>query len=132
MFYELSIYNWADFTILIVEDDISSTFYLKEVLKDTHVNILHAPDGQKAVDICTSTPSINLVLMDIRMPVMNGFEATRAIKLFRPDLPIIAQTANIMIENRNHCIEAGCNDFIAKPIDSEELLEMISGFLKQP
>ncbi len=130
MFYELSIYNWADFTILIVEDDVSSTFYLKEVLKDTHVNILHAPDGQKAVDICTNTPSISLVLMDIRMPIMNGFDATRAIRLIRPDLPIIAQTANTMLENRVQCKDAGCNDFIGKPIDSEELLEIISGFLK--
>ncbi len=130
MQYDPNKYNWSDYTILIVEDDISSTFFLKEVLRDTRVNILHASNGQEAVNYCKSNTSIHLVLMDIKMPVMNGFDATRAIKLICPDLPVIAQTANAIYDSRILCREAGCNAFISKPIDSEELLDMISGFLK--
>jgi two-component system, cell cycle response regulator DivK len=130
MYRDASLYNWSVYTILIVEDDVSSTFYLKEVLKDTQAEILHAADGQSAVELCKSNPSINIVLMDIRMPVMNGFDATRAIRLIRPDLPIIAQTANSMYDHHILCIEAGCTDFLAKPVDSVELLEKISIYLK--
>jgi two-component system cell cycle response regulator DivK len=129
MYYNPFVYNWSAYTILIVEDDVSSTFYLKEVLKDTQAEILHAANGQAAIDICKSH-SINLILMDIKMPVMDGYEATRAIKLIFPDLPIIAQSANTVYDNHLRCKEAGCDDFIAKPIDSVELLEKISGLLK--
>jgi CheY-like chemotaxis protein len=130
MHYKPSAYNWSKYTILVVEDDLISTFYLKEVLKDTQAEILHAPDGQQALDLCKSNPSIDLILMDIKLPVMNGLDSTRAIKLLRPDLPIIAQTANSMYEHHFLCTEAGCNDFISKPIDSAELLHKISNFLK--
>ena len=117
MLYSPSLYIWSDYTILIVEDDVSSTFYLKEVLKDTQAEILHAANGQLALDICNSSQSIDIILMDIKIPVMNGYDATRAIKLIRPNLPIIAQTADATYDHRIFCIEAGCNDFIAKPID---------------
>ena len=130
MYYDLSPYNWSGYTILIVEDDVSSTFYLKEVLKDTNANIVHAPDGKTAVDICTNNSDISLILMDIKIPVMNGYEATRAIKVLRPYLPVIAQTADATYNHRALCLEAGCNDFISKPIDSIELLQKISVFLK--
>lgn len=130
MYFDAHLYNWSEFTILIVEDDVSGTFYLKEVLKDTRVQILHATDGNQALDLCKDNPSISLILMDIRMPFMNGYDATRAIRLICPDVPIIAQTANAMYDSRILCMEAGCNDFITKPIDSFELLEKINGFLK--
>jgi two-component system, cell cycle response regulator DivK len=130
MHFDPSQYNWSDYTILIAEDDVSSTFFLKEVLKDTEAEILHAPNGKIAVEICKKNPSISLILMDIKMPVINGYDATRAIRLFRPDLPIIAQTADATYNHSRLCIEAGCNDYISKPIDSIELLQKISAFLK--
>jgi len=130
MYSDAAFYNWSGYTILIVEDDVSSTFYLKEVLCDTQAEILHAADGKLALDLCSTDPSINLILMDIKMPVMNGFDAARAIKLIRPDMHIIAQTANSMYDHHLMCIEAGCSDFIAKPVDSVELLEKISKYLK--
>jgi two-component system, cell cycle response regulator DivK len=130
MYYDPSLYNWSDYTILIVEDDVSSTFFLKEVLKDTQVNILHASNGQEAVDFFKSETKPDLVLMDIKMPVMNGYDATKAIRQISPEVPIIAQTANAVYDARISCREAGCSDFIAKPIDSVELIEMIAAFLK--
>lgn len=130
MYFDPSFFNWSDYTILIVEDDLSSSFFLKEVLKDTKVSLLFAENGQQAFDICKSNPVIDLILMDIKMPVMNGYDASRAIKQLRSGVPIIAQTANAVYETRLLCIEAGCNDYISKPIDSAELLEKISHFLK--
>jgi len=129
MYPDPSFYNWSNYTILIVEDDVSSTFYLKEVLKDTGVNICHAPDGERAIDICKSDEPIHLILMDIRMPGMNGYEAARIIRMMRPDIPIIAQTANAFYETRALCEEAGCIGFLTKPTDSVELLRVISDFL---
>jgi len=130
MYSDAMVYDWSAFTILIVEDDVSSTFYLKEVLKDTRAEILHAPDGQQALDLCISNPSINIILMDIKMPVMNGIDATIAIKRIRPNIHIIAQTANSMYDHHIQCLEAGCTDFIVKPVDSVELLLIISNYLK--
>lgn len=132
MHFNPSLYNWSEYTILVVEDDYSSTFFLKEVLKDSGISIIYAGDGQEAVDICKSELKIDIILMDIRMPVMGGFEATRAIRLVRPEVPIIAQTANAVYDTRLLCVEAGCNDYISKPIDSVELLQKISEFLKSP
>ena len=122
-------YNWSAFTVLIAEDDVSSTFYLKEVLKDTGIYILHAPDGRTAVELCRTKQPVHIVLMDIKMPVMNGFDATREIKALFPRLPVIAQTANTVYETRLLCKEAGCDEFIAKPINSFELLEKMAALL---
>jgi CheY-like chemotaxis protein len=129
MYFDPVIYIWTNYTILIVEDDISSTFFLKEVLKETGVTVFHAADGKQAIEICRENPGIDLILMDIRMPVMDGLIATREIRKFRPELPIIAQTANAMYDTRMLCQEAGCNDYITKPLDSVELLQKISVFL---
>ncbi len=123
-------YNWTNYTILIVEDDVSSTFYIKEILKDTMASILHATDGQKAIELCISNPEIDIILMDIKMPIMDGYEATKAIKKILPDIPILAQTANAIYENRHLCLEAGCDDVILKPFDPVEMLERISTLLK--
>ncbi len=130
MYLDPSMYRWSDYTILIVEDDVSSTFYLKEVLKDTNVKIIHACNGNDAVSYCKNKTPFHLILMDIKMPEMDGIEATRNIKQICPEIPIIAQTANTIYETRISCMEAGCNDFITKPIDSAELLHMISLYLK--
>jgi CheY-like chemotaxis protein len=93
--------------------------------------ILRAENGRIAVDLCLNNPNIDMVLMDLLMPVMNGYEATRQIKAQRPELPIIAQTAYAMADDRRKALEAGCDDFIAKPIGKEELLRKVDCFFKK-
>ena len=123
------LYHWQDKTILIVEDDLSSSFHLKEVLEDTGVYLLFATDGHQAVEMVRDHPEINLVLMDIQMPIMNGYEATKKIKHFRPELTVIAQTAYAFTKDRDLCFEAGCDAYLAKPIQPKELLDRVAEFM---
>jgi PAS domain S-box-containing protein len=116
--------------ILIVEDDYVSYKYLKNILKNSGCYLLLAENGEKAVEMVKNTPNISLVLMDIRMPVMGGFEATRLIKLIRPDLPIIAQTAYAFNEEKNLILSCGCDDYLSKPIDVNKLKKIIEKYLK--
>lgn len=126
---KISDYNWKDKKILIVEDNISGYWLLESYLLETQVEIIYTSDGQGAVDICKSNPDIDLVLMDIQLPVINGYDATRYIRKFRKDLPIIAQTAYAMKEDAAKTKKAGCDDCIIKPIIKHELLIMMSKFL---
>ncbi len=123
------VYNWLGKTILIVEDDKTSYQYLHEVLIKTKAHILHGDTGEKAVDLVENNPAIDIVLMDIRLPKMTGYTATEKIKKLRPDIPVIAQTAYAMKEDKNKCISHGFDDYISKPIDCTTLLEKIDGFL---
>lgn len=118
---------WTNKNILIAEDVKLNFLYLKEIFKSTGVKIIHATNGKEAVQYCKENPCIDLVLMDLLMPVMNGYEATRQIKAFRKDLPIIAQTAYVVSEDRSRAIEAGCDDYITQPIQKEELFRKIDG-----
>ena len=111
-----------DFTILIAEDEATSDFYLTEILKTECKQILHAANGAEAVEACRKNPGIDLVLMDIKMPVMDGLEATREIKLFRKDLPIIACTAFALSGDTKMARDAGCDDYVAKPVNKKILL----------
>jgi PAS domain S-box-containing protein len=122
-------YNWENKVFLIAEDDTFSYKLLEGFLKKTNAIILHAEDGIKAVDICKSNSEIDLVLMDVQMPEMNGMEATKLIKEFRKELPIIAQTANAIAEEKQKCLEAGCCDFVTKPINISELFAKIDQWL---
>ena len=115
--------------ILVVEDVDTNYFYISSLLEKLNGNILRASDGLIAIDICKNDPSINLVLMDIELPVMDGYTATREIKKIRPDLPVIDQTAFAMMGEREKSLEAGCDDYIAKPIRKEILFEVISRFI---
>ena len=92
---------------------------------------MRASDGREAVELCKSNPGIDLVLMDIQMPEMNGLMATEEIKKFNPDIPIIAQTANAINEEKVRCMQAGCNDFITKPVNINELYDKINKWLVQ-
>lgn len=116
-------------TILIAEDILSNFNLLQIMLQKTGATLLYAEDGAQAVKICRDHDDIDLVLMDIQMPEMNGFEATREIRKFLPDLPIIALTAYAFEEDKIRVLDAGCNDFIAKPIDKEGLISKLSEFL---
>ncbi len=100
------------------------------ILKAINVNVFRAEDGIKAVDmIRRNGRTIDLILMDIKMPGMNGFEATAEIKKIKSEIPIIAQTAYTLAEEKEKCLAVGCDDYIAKPIDRKLLLEKINKFL---
>jgi signal transduction histidine kinase/CheY-like chemotaxis protein len=122
-------YNWEGKTFLIVEDDIHSMNYLTELLKRTHVAILQASAGDQAVEICRAYHP-DLVIMDIQIPGMDGIEATRMIKQIDARLPVIAQTAFAMAGDRERITQAGCDDYLTKPIDSKQLLPRINDLLK--
>lgn len=122
-------YNWGNKTILVVEDEESNFKLIQAVFRKTKATIIWVADGKSAVDECLKNDKISLVVMDIKMPVMDGLEATRQIRKFKKDLPIIAQTAYAMIEDRENCLIAGCNDYISKPIDIAEFLEKVNNFI---
>ena len=116
-------------TILIAEDDPNNFFYLKVLLKGEERTLLHAKNGREAVDFCKNHPEIDIILMDIKMPEMDGLEATKLIREFRPDLPIIAQTAYALSSDRERVLAAGCNDYIAKPIKRDDLLNLLKKYI---
>lgn len=124
-------YNWSDYSILIVEDNYISFKLLQALLKKSRVNILHADNGQKAIDMVIEHPEINLVLMDIQLPLLNGYEATKEIKKLRPDLPVIAQTAYAMDDDKLKCLNSGCSDYVTKPIVFETFLRLINNYIKE-
>jgi signal transduction histidine kinase len=115
--------------VLIAEDDYTSYALLKRVLTDDRYIIIHAENGLQAVELVKNNPDIDLVLMDIRMPIMDGIEATKRIKLIRPNLPIIAQTAYAFSEEKENILSVGCNDCLAKPIEQSLLLKLIDLYI---
>jgi len=121
----------AKHTILIVEDEHVNYLYLKISLRNlrSDVEILHAENGAEAVDICKKHPDISLVLMDMKMPEMDGFEATKKIKELYSDIKIVAQTAFTRKEEREKAILAGCDDFISKPISEITLTGILNKYL---
>lgn len=126
---EISMTNWTEKTILIVEDERINHFYLEEVLSDSMVRLLHAWDGREAVELVKTHPEISVVLMDIKMPVMNGFEATKLIKLMRPELPVIAQTAYVLSQSKTEILQAGFDHYLSKPTSKEIVMETVTRYL---
>ncbi len=116
--------------VLIVEDNDDSYRYLERVLEKQGFTLLRAVNGREAVEFARMYINIMIILMDIQLPVMNGYEATKRIREFNPSVPIIAQTGNAFEEDRLKCLEAGCSSFITKPLDINHLLDIISNFLK--
>ena len=114
--------------ILIVEDDETSELFLRNAIKLFSKEILYARTGVKAVEGCRNNPDIDLILMDIKMPVMDGLEATRQIRQFNKEVIIIAQTAFGLTDDQKKAIAAGCNDYISKPIKKEQLLVLIQKY----
>ena len=121
--------DWNNKTILITEDNPSSFLLLKTILEKTNARILHSSNGKDAVELCHNNPDINAVLMDIQLPIMNGYDATRKIKLYRKDLPVIAQTAHALAEDEVKSKNAGCDDYLVKPIQREKLFAVLSKYL---
>ncbi len=120
--------NWNNKTILIAEDEDSNYRYLEMVLNKTKANVVWAKDGLEAIELCKQHIP-DLILMDIKMPNMDGLEATRKIKRIYPEIPIIAQTAFAMENDERLSLEAGCNSYLSKPIKANKLLEVLTTFL---
>ena len=116
-------------TILVAEDNDSNYILMTYILKRSY-QYQRARNGQEAVELADKG-GIDLVLMDIKMPVMDGLEATAAIKEKHPELPVVALTANAFDSDRRLAMEAGCDDFLSKPISSEKCLEVIARLLAE-
>lgn len=116
-------------TVLVAEDEENNYILLAKLLVSLNLNLIHATNGKEAVEICESDQHVDLVLMDIKMPVMDGYEATGIIKKLRPDLPVIAQTAFAFDSDREMAFSAGCIDYIPKPFKKESLISTIKKYL---
>ncbi|MCK9292324.1 MAG: PAS domain S-box protein [Bacteroidales bacterium] len=119
----------AKSTILVVEDEELNVMYVKRIFKQDNFNLLFARNGELAVEIVDQTPAIDLILMDIKMPVMDGLEATRLIKESKPDIPVIAVTAYATSDDRHAALSAGCDDYISKPFVAKDLMEIVRKFI---
>lgn len=114
------------FKIIIAEDEESNFLFLSYLLKKLNLDVIHTITGTETVDACRNHPDIKLILMDIKLPEMSGFEATRKIREFNKDVYIIAQTAFSGPDSDKKAIKAGCDDYIAKPINGEYLINKIT------
>lgn len=128
--YGRIMYDWSDKVFLIVDDVEANFLFLKAVFRDTGALLLWGRNGAEAVKICRNNPNINLVLMDIIMPEMDGYEAVRIIKSFAPQLPVIAQTAFAGENEEETALKAGCEAWISKPVSKIELASMIKKLLE--
>ena len=122
-------YNWSNKKILVAEDEELNWFFVHEMLRQTGATIHRARDGREVV-VLTRELSPDAILMDLKMPEMNGIEATRKIRGFNDTIPIIAQTANVMTEEKEESLLAGCNHFVTKPLDRTTIMELIDSFFR--
>ena len=118
-------YNWDGKIILVVEDDDLNYCLIEKMLQNTKAELIWVKNGKQAVDLCRNNSEINLVLMDIQLPELDGYEATRQIIKFRKDLPIISQTAFGMAGEKEKSLNAGCDDYLSKPLSAKKLLYTI-------
>ena len=127
---EMLVQDWKDKVILVVEDIDTNKIFFDAALRKTKAKILWAIDGKEAIEIFSKN-RIDLVLMDLQLPVMDGYTATREIKKINPDIPVIAQTAHVMSGEREKCMEVGCDDYLTKPIRLQILMDTLSRFLNK-
>lgn len=117
-------------TILIADDEETNFIFYREMLKKTGLKLIWVRNGLEAIDVVKTKQNISLVLMDCKMPVMDGFQATLLIKQLNKNLPVIAQTAFNMHEERERCFEVGCNEYITKPLRQNELIKILNNYIK--
>jgi CheY-like chemotaxis protein len=117
--------------ILIVEDDLSSRLYLNKILEKTGALLFNAADGREAVDIALSDSGIDIILMDIQLPVMDGYTSAKKIREARQDIKIVAQTAYSMAGDMENIISSGFDDYLTKPIYADVLIEKLSSCLSK-
>ena len=111
--------------VLIVEDDLSSRLYLNKILEKVGVIILNAGDGQEAVNIAFNNPDLDIILLDIQLPVLDGYSALIKIREFRKDVIIIAQTAYGLLGDKEKILDSGFNDYVIKPILAQNLIDKL-------
>jgi len=111
--------------VLIAEDEEYNFLMLVELLAELNLDIIRAKNGKEAVEICRTHSDIDLILMDLKMPVLDGFEATRQIKKLNPDVPVIAQTAYTTDRDKERAFACGCTEFVSKPFKLEQFLTLI-------
>jgi CheY-like chemotaxis protein len=121
--------NWKGKVILVVEDDLINYQFIEALLEKTQVQLLHAENGEQALELCKTINKIDIILMDIKLPEKSGYTITREIKSFRNEIPIVALTAFPVNEVRKKCLESGCEDVISKPVEIELFLKKINKFL---
>ncbi|MFV8393761.1 response regulator [Flavobacterium sp. LB2P6] len=117
--------NFDNEIILVAEDDTINFLLLRKIIESKNHTVIRAKNGQEAVDICTKNPNITLVFMDIKMPVLDGYQAYEKIKLIKPELPVIAQTAYSSFEEKEKMMQFGFMDCITKPLDKEKVFELL-------
>ena len=122
-------YNWEDKMIVVVEDVDFNFRLIKKQLKLTKAKISWLKNGQESINYIKEDKPADIILMDVRMPVLDGIDATKAIKILRPEVPIIMQTACVIGSDYEDVTESGCDDFIFKPIIANELLEKINKYI---
>lgn len=121
--------NWEGKTVLVAEDEEINFLFIDTILSATKATVIHAWNGKQAVDYVKKN-AVDLILMDIKMPIMDGLTATKKIKDLQPSLPIIAQTAYTLSDDREKCKEIGCVAYLTKPIRKNELLSAIMEHLQ--
>lgn len=121
--------NWSKKTILVVEDEEINRFFFKTALQFTNANLLFAENGREGIEMALQNNQVDCVLMDIRLPEVDGYQATKSIKDGRQNLPIIVQTAYALSNERLKAIQSGCDDFLAKPIKIETLYDVLKKYL---
>jgi CheY-like chemotaxis protein len=122
--------NWKSKEILLVEDDISTIEYLKHLLSFTGIKLHIARSGNEVEEFYKKLTDINLVLLDLRLPDANGLDLLRQIKTLKKELPVIAQTAQAMENDKLKCLEAGFDDYIAKPFKREQIMNLINSYME--
>ncbi len=123
--------NWDNITMMIAEDEEINYLFLKEFLSKTHINLIRARNGHEAIELYKQHSNIDLILMDIKMPVKDGYEATKQIKLINHDVPIIAQTAYVFEDDKIRISQSGFDDYISKPINEMKLINTIKKFIEK-
>ncbi|MDD2196294.1 MAG: ATP-binding protein [Bacteroidales bacterium] len=126
---EYAYHDWKNKVLLVAEDEESNYLYISELLEPTGVKVIRAKDGAQAVELVNSIKKFDAVLMDIKMPIKDGYAATLEIRHINPNIPIIAQTAYAFTEDREKAEAAGCDEYIVKPINSKELLDTLGKYL---
>ena len=124
-------YNFKGKRILVVDDEELNWLLIKDIFDDTNAVLTWARVGQEAIDLVASGELYDIILMDMKMPFLDGFDTTRAIKKLNSSIPVIAQTAFAMPEEQKKCVEAGCDNYLSKPIEMSVLLDMVDKYLNR-